>query len=60
MRDKLIAAIVRGGADEARISELRALAEAEAMPINPTLMIIVSGAVQAELFDLYEPVALDG
>jgi hypothetical protein len=57
LRNHLIDAIVRGGADEARISELRALAEAEAMPINPTLMTIVQGAVQAELFDLYEPTA---
>jgi len=50
---------VRGGADEARISELRALAEAEAAPVNAVLMQIVTGAVQAELFDIYEPVALD-
>jgi hypothetical protein len=57
MRDALIDAIVGGGADAARISELRALAEAEAMPINPTLMQIVQGAVQAELFAIYEPTA---
>jgi len=60
MRDKLIAAILHGGADEARISELRALAEAEATPINSVLMTILAGAVQAEPFDVYEPVALDG
>jgi hypothetical protein len=59
MRDKLIDAILRGGADEARIAELRALAESEAAPINPTLMQIVQGAVQAELFAIYEPIALD-
>lgn len=59
MRDKLIAAILQGGADEARISELRALAEAEAAPINSALMTIVTGAVQAELFEIYSPAGFD-
>jgi hypothetical protein len=52
-------AVVHGGADEARISELRALAEAEATPVNSMLMQAVQSAVTAELADLYEPVAGD-
>ena len=58
LRDRLIDAILHGGADEAaQIAELRALAEAEAQPPNQVLMTVVTGAVGVALFDLYDPVA---
>jgi transposase-like protein len=60
LRDRLIDVLLHGGADEARIAELRALAEAEAMPTNPALMSIVQGSVRVELCDLYAPVAAAG
>jgi hypothetical protein len=59
MRDRLIDVLLHGGPDQDRIGELRALAEAEAIPTNPTLMAAVQGSVAVELRDLFEPVAGD-